>query len=126
MNAQIRGNYRFGRREIKMVNPRNWNSEEPGSQIKSIAFVNSSQVKRDYGIGPTKTGISLDVEVDNFRLDVDSSDESLFACALKSKKRKKIVEKKKLKCMSVKSKMQLVPITYTKNHFKILQVVSKN
>ncbi len=73
INLQILGII-FKGRKIKMVNPRDWSREDPRFTIKCTAFIQSSQFKRDDGIEPTKTGIPLYVEMDSFRLDVDSSD----------------------------------------------------
>ncbi len=81
IHVNIIGRLIFNSREIEMVNPRDWDCEDPRRQIKSISFVETSQFKRNYG-RPTwqigQPGIPLDVEVDGFRLYVDSSDEFLY------------------------------------------------
>ena len=67
----------FNCEKFEVVNPWNWNSENSRVQTESITLVKARQVKRDRGNGSWHTGISLDVEMDVFRLDVHDADNLL-------------------------------------------------
>ncbi len=80
INSKKSGIKRFNSREIEMINPRDWCREDPGSQIERSALVDSIQFKRDHGSIRTKMRIPLDVEMNDFRLDVDMSNQFFKNC----------------------------------------------
>ena len=74
MNEQPTGRWVFKSREIKMINPRDGNREDPRRHIKRIAFVQSNQFEREYAAIPM-TIMQLDVEVDGVGLHVYLADQ---------------------------------------------------
>ena len=79
MNQQRRDQFIFNSRKLEVVNPFYRGSENPRMQIKSIAFIQERRMERDNGYG-TKSEIPLDVEMDNFRLNVQISNQLLGNC----------------------------------------------
>ena len=75
MNEQPTGRWVFKSREIKMINPRDGNREDPRRHIKRIAFIQSSEFESDYAPIRTSVIVSLDVEMDGVGLHVYLADQ---------------------------------------------------
>lgn len=99
-----------------MINPGYWHCEDPQGQIKCTALIQSLQFKGDDGIRRNKTGIPLDVEMDDFSLDVDSSDMLLQTY---SKQKTKIIL---LECNVIVPKYDLMGFISVQSNFGKLKL----